>query len=124
MDFTLDQQQYEALIFLAREGAKATGRVQELEQWLKIIEKANGVSRSFVLVQWQEAGEPLPPGTFFPSVWPPDKRASVELTTRPVSRADVDALLASHAKQPMTVLVTRDPQGLVGWTPLDDFFPT
>lgn len=125
-NFTLTQEQYSSLVALAREGAVHRGPeiVQGLEAWLRLIESANGVQRSFVMVQWQEAGQPLPPGTFFPTTWPPELRATLELVTRPISRADVDTLLTAKAATPMSVLVTRDPNGIVGWTALDDFFPT
>lgn len=126
MTFTLTQEQYESLVHLARLGAatRGEGKQVELEQWLRLIEKENGVTRSFVLVQWQELDQPLPPGTDFPNKWPPELRQSIELVSRPVARADVDALLAQKARKPTAVLVTRDPEGLVGWKPLDAFFPT
>lgn len=127
LQFTLSQEQYEALIALAREGAIATAnpnKIRELEEWLKLIEKDNGIKRSFVLVQWEELNATLPPGTFFPTKWPPNLRASIELVTRAVSKADVVTMLGQRAKNPVTVLCTRDPAGVVGWTPLDDFFPT
>jgi hypothetical protein len=123
MTFTLTQEQYEALIALAREGA-APDRLVELEEWLKEIEDANGITRSFLWVQWQEADAPLPPGTRFPEEWPPELRRSIELITRRVARADVDAVLDQYANDPVTVLVTPDPAGRVGWTPVDDFFVT
>ncbi len=126
MNFTLNQEQYEALIALSREGAAASqdpNKITRLEDWLRSIEKANNVTRSFVLVQWQELDAPLPKGTFFPTSWPPEWRASIEYVGRPVARADVDKLLGQRAKNPTTVLCTRDPAGQVGWTPVADFFP-
>ncbi len=130
MDFTLTQEQYEALIALSREGTKlADGtydpeKSRQLDSFLKLIEKANGVTRSIVWVQWQETDAPLPPGTNFPEKWPPELRKKIELVTRPVARADVDALLSAHAKSPMAVLVTKDPAGILGYTPVDQFFIT
>lgn len=133
LTLTLTQQQYEALIALAREGTKSDeGQVNQeralrLDAFLRDIEEANGISRSAVWVQWQDANEPLPPTTKFPDVWPPEKRAFIELirtegSTRVVSRADVDAVLDNRANQPLNVLVTSDPAARVGWTPVDDFF--
>ncbi len=126
--FELDQQQYEALIALAAEGTKlADGTVdvekaRQLDEFLHSIEKANGVTRSLVWVQWQEAGAPLPPGTHFPDKWPPELRKKIELITRPVARADVEALLSAQARSPMNVLCTKDPAGVLGYTPIDTFF--
>jgi len=126
--FELDQQQYEALIALAAEGTKLsdgtvdTEKARRLDEFLRSIEKANGVTRSLVWVQWQETDSPLPPGTHFPDVWPPNLRKKIELITRPVARADVDALLKTQARSPVNVLCTKDPAGVLGYTPLDTFF--
>lgn len=96
----------------------------DLEQWLRKIERQNGITRYFLMVQWQELSAPLPAGTAFPAQWPPNLRRSIELTTRPIAKVDVDAVLAEHASEPTSVLVTPDPNGLVGWTPVDDYFIT
>jgi hypothetical protein len=121
--FTLDQEQYEALISLARDGAVGNAqKLTQLDQFLKGIERANGVTRSFLMVQWQERSAPLPPGTRFPAQWPPRLRKSIELISRAITRVDVDAVLKQYATEPLDVLVTADPAGLVGWTTLDDYF--
>ena len=125
MDFTLNQEEYESLIKLARDGVGQNAkRLTELEQWLRLIEKKNGVTRSFVLVQWQELDTELPPGTRFPTVWPPSMRKAIELVTRPVARTDVDAVVAQYANTPTEILVTKDPADIVGWQTLDQFFIT
>lgn len=125
MNFTLDQEQYEALVALARDGATASGdpnKSRQLEAWLRLIEKNNGVKRDLVVVIWQEMNAPLPAGTFFPTTWPPELKKSVELTTRPVARADIDKVLEVHAKNPTSIMCTRDPEGVLGLTPIDQFF--
>lgn len=125
MNFTLTQEQYEALIGLARTGAQASGdqnASRRLEDWLKLIEKANGVTRSLVVVLWTEMNAPVPPRAFFPTNWPPTLKRTIELTTRPVARADVDKVLEAHASAPTAVMCTRDPEGILGLTPIDDFF--
>jgi hypothetical protein len=126
MEFTLTQEQYEALVALARKGALAEGvePPRTLEIFLKEIEKKHGITRSFVLVQWQELGQPLPIGTFFPTTWPPQLRQSIELVSRPVAKSDVEAMLAQRARKPFEVLCSRDPSGVLGWTPIDQFFLT
>lgn len=123
--FTLSQEQYEALIFLARRGAEGNAQqLTQLDLFLRDIEKSNGVTRYFLWVQWQELSAPLPPGTNFPEKWPKELRKAIELIGRPIARADVDQVLDRYASEPMTVLVTKDPAALVGWTPIDDFFTT
>ena len=62
------------------------------------------------------------PGTHFPDTWPPELRQKIELVTRPVARADVDALLSAMARKPLNVLCTKDPAGVLGYTPIDTFF--
>src|SRR5690606_3220697 len=125
---SLDQECYEALVALAREGTKDKNgqvvpeRARILEQFLRRIEKENGINRYTVWVQWQEARQPLPPSTQFPETWPPQLRARIDLVTRPIARSDVETLLRERAIEPVNVLVTTDPGGIVGWRTLDDFF--
>lgn len=126
MTFELTQEEYEALVALAREGAKARNNpvaVRRLEDWLRLVEKHNGITRDIVVVKWQELDAPLPPGTFFPTVWPPELTRSIEFVTRPVAKADVEKMLEAHAKNPTQVMCTHDPAGIYGLTPLDQFFP-
>jgi len=122
MTFTLSQQQFEALVALARKGATTTDKTRSLSEFLKQIETDNGISRDFVWVQWQEMDQPLPPTARFPEKWPPDMRWYIELVTRRVARADVDQVLAVRASNPTNVLCTRDPAAVLGWTPVDSFF--
>jgi len=121
-DMTLTLQQYEALISLAREGASDEHALRRLESFLREIESANGIERDIVWVQWQELDQPLPPTVRFPETWPPDQRRRVELVSRNICRADVDAVVSAHATQPTNILCTRDPGATLGWTPIDDFF--
>lgn len=123
-EFTLLQSEYEALISLAQAGAAAQSadKVRALNDFLQMVERRNGVIRSIVWVQWQEVDSPLPPGTNFPDTWPPEMRRKIELITRPVARVDVDQVVAQYARQPENILCTRDPAGIIGYTPIDDFF--
>lgn len=122
-DFVLSQQEYEALISLAREGASGdTERMLMLEEFLKKIEANNGITRSILWVRWQEMSQPLPPTTRFPDVWPPEQEYLIELVGRLVARVDVEAVLAARATSPTNVMVTSDPNKRVGWTTLDDYF--
>lgn len=120
--FTLTQEQYEALIALARAGALTTGDAQNLEAFLRQIETASGVTRYSLWVQWQEMDQPLPPNTNFPAVWPPQLRSFMERLDRPIAKAEVIALVNSKAKRPTNLMCTRDPSALLGWTKITDFF--
>lgn len=127
---SLSQQEYEALVSLARNGTKNPDGTmnqdlsRKLESFLRLIEEGNDIERHFLWVQWQEADQSLPPTVQFPDKWPPELRTSIELTTRPIAKADVDAVLAKKARTPMNVLVTKDPAGILGWTQVESFFIT
>ena len=118
---TMTLEQYEALSSLARQGQPGD-LLRRINALLQEIEKSNGITRSFMHVQWQELGAALPAGTRFPDRWPPELRCTVERTDRPVSRADVDAVLASKARRPTNILVTIDPGGELGWMSISDYF--
>lgn len=124
MSVTLDQEQYLALISLARQGADTPDKKRVLENFLKSIDAANGVNRYTLLVQWQEADAPLPKTADFPTVWPPSMRLTIERSDRPIAKSDVTKAVAAKASNPVEVLVTRDLGGIVGWTKVDDFFVT
>jgi len=51
-------------------------------------------------------------------------RFFIQLISRPIARADVEAVLKQKARKPVTILVTKDPGGVVGWATLDQFFIT
>lgn len=124
----LEQSEYETLIELARQGTlNADGTVSQdkalgLDAWLRMIEQKNGVSRNFIWVQWQEQNAPLPQGTNFPKKWPPELRVPLSLVSRAIAKSDVTSMLDARAKNPTSVLVTRDPAALVGWMEIDEFF--
>jgi hypothetical protein len=125
---SLTQEEYEALVELARQGtmddagASIPEKARALSAYLVIIEKKNGISRYAVWVQWQEADSPLPPGTLFPKKWPPEMREYMALTSRPIAKTDVIAMLKNRSRNPVNVLVTKDPGATVGWQNLDTFF--
>jgi hypothetical protein len=122
VNFTLTQEQYEALIAFAQRGATTSNEALTLDAFLKDIERTNNITRYILWVQWQEQDQPLPPTTEFPAKWPPEMRHKIEFLSRPVGSADVDQVLKLKARKPVTVLVTPDPAGVLGWTKREDFF--
>lgn len=124
ISFTLTQLQYESLASLARRGAADDETKRRLNDFLKSIEKANGVTRHSLWIQWSENGVPKQSDYSFPETWPPKQRYYLEQVTRPIARSDVDKVLAAKASSPLDVLVTTDPAALLGWTQLDVFFNT
>lgn len=121
MNLTIEQ--YSALVELSRRGTTSVDQQVDLEAFLVQIEKANGVTRYLLWVQWQEAGQILPPTTKFPEVWPPELRQIIQQLNRPVALSDVQDVLNKFAKNPTNVLVTIDPAARVGWQPLAQAFP-
>lgn len=125
---SMTQSDYEALVDLARQGTiNVDGTIDQdkslaLESFLVSLETAAGIQRYAVWVQWQETGAPLPAGTNFPAVWPPEQRFYLCLTSRPIAKVDVDKLLKSKAREPISVLVTKDPAALMGWQEYETFF--
>lgn len=123
MDITLTQEEYESLVALARVGVvNSPNHARELAAFLSTVETRNGITRYFLAVRWQELNKPLDPGVRFPDTWPPTLSATIELITRPISRADVDELLAARAENPTSVMVTNDPGQRLGWTLVNDYF--
>jgi hypothetical protein len=125
---SLTEEQYSALVTLAREGVKNPDggvlpeKSRRLEAFLRDIEETAGIKRHILWVQWQETDYPLPAGTSFPETWPPELRFYLEFVTRPIAKVDVEKALDANARKPMNVLVTRDPAAIVGWTELNTYF--
>lgn len=125
---TLAQDEYEALVELARQstlapdGSVASDKARALESYLVMLEKKNDIQRYTLWVQWQETDSPVPPGSDFPKTWPPEFRAYLAMTSRPIAKSDVLTLVKNRARKPMAILVTRDPGANVGWSELDVFF--
>lgn len=125
---SFSQSEYETIIEFARQGTlNPDGTVNQdkalgLDSWLRMIEQKNGVTRNFIWVQWQEQDAPLPPGVTFPKKWPPEMRVALSLVSRAITKSDVTSMLNVRAKKPTSILVTRDPAALVGWTEIDEFF--
>jgi hypothetical protein len=117
----LTQEEYAALVSLARKGTANTDQRVGLDQYLRGIEEREGVKRYLLWVQWQEVGAALPPGTRFPEKWPPELRYLIERFDRPISRTDVTRALELRAKNPLEILVTADPAAVVGWMRLDTY---
>lgn len=118
----MSQQDYEALIAFARRGVLTEQEGRTLSSFLQTLEKSNNITRDALWVQWQEVGKQVSVQYSFPESWPPNLRAYIELVGRPIAKADVTALLAKKAIRPMSVMVTKDPAGVVGWTTLEAFF--
>lgn len=110
--------QYEALLRYASVGAASLDDTAAFLVVRDAIDLANGVTRGVLCLRWQAVpNAPPPPGV---TEYPPMQTHTLELM-RAITRADVDEYLRNEVTLPDLVHVTPDPQGLVGWTLLDDY---
>lgn len=127
-DVTLSQEQYEALLSIAQKAAMyPDGSIDQskalvLEAYARDIEKANGITRSSLWIQWQDPMSPLPPGVNFPSTWPPELRYFLQFLSRGITKADVLAVVSQRTPKAVNILVTPDPAAFTGWTAVNDYF--
>ena len=120
MDMTLTSYEYAELEALARKG---TSDQQALDQLLLVpIEQRNSIARYLLVVQWQDATAVIPVTSEFPASWPPNLRMTIEQLNVPISRQQVEDAVALRANKPVSILVTPDPNGSVGWSTLDQWF--
>ena len=119
MAITLTQEEYEGLVALAHVGAVDQ---LPLNQLLEQIEKNNGIKRYMLWVQWQDAAGVVPIGMEFPEKWPADLRTRIEQLDVPISRQQVEDTVALRANKPINLLVTDDPNAVLGWSTLDQWF--
>lgn len=113
---TMSRTDYEALVDSARQNNQAAALVIRDR-----VDSDNAITRYVLLVRWKNVGgQPPSRVDLFKNPWPPSMTATIELD-RKVSRDDVDQLLATRATNPTATMVTPDPQGIVGWTFIDDY---
>jgi hypothetical protein len=128
MNITLTQEQYESLLAFAQRGTRLhDGRINQqqalvLDAALQDIEKSNGITRYSLCIRWQNPTAPLPPGTNFPKTWPENLQYFLQFISRPITKADVLAIVAQKTSNAINIMVTPDPAGLLGWTKVDLFF--
>jgi hypothetical protein len=126
--FTLSVEQYEALISLAQRGTVGPdGCVNQaqavvLQAALQDIETSNGITRYSLWIQWQDPTAPLPPGTNFPTSWPPSLRYFLQFISRPICQQDVLDVVSQRTPNAVNIMVTPDPAALLGWTPIAGYF--
>jgi hypothetical protein len=112
---TLTRTQYETLLAAAR-----LGNPQAAAQLQQTIDAANGITRYFLYVRWQNVGGAPPPRIELGKGWPPDQTYQLEMERR-IARLDVDEVLRANAINPVSIMVTPDREGVVGWTLIDDY---
>jgi hypothetical protein len=112
---TLSRPQYDALISAALAGNSA-----EVKRLRTIIDQANGITRYSLWIRWQDIGGRPPPRIELGKGWPENQTYFLELE-RKITRADVNDVLRTSARNPVSVMVTPDPLATVGWSLVDDY---
>jgi hypothetical protein len=114
---TLQNDEYDALLVLARAGAEAGSQVEVFFNLRKQIDFANGLRRTAILVRY----DTLPWVAGKEQLYGPRGETLLLELLRPPTREDVMIALSGKRTAPALIHVTRDPNGVVGWYELDLF---
>lgn len=115
MPITMSRAEYDALI-----AAGLAADTTEIERLQAIIDETNSITRYRLQIRWQDIGGTRPTHIELGLGWPTDQSFLLELE-RPIERADVDTVTSTQAQNPVSIMVTRDPAGVVGWTLVGDY---
>lgn len=112
---TMTREQYDAFYTLAKAADPSSAFSLR-----RAVDTTNGIRRFFLFVRWQNVGGTPPPRIELGKGWPVDQSYQLELE-RPITRQDVDDILRINAINPVSVMLTPDRNGIVGWTLLNDY---
>jgi hypothetical protein len=115
MPISMSRDQYETLLAYANRHRDDAEGLADLQ---RSIDATNGVRRYSLFVRWMEQGGSAPSRISIGRGWPPTQQFLLTLD-RPIERADVDTVLDTQARRPVYVTVTKDVNGVVGWTELE-----
>lgn len=90
----------------------------EVERIYEIVLRDNGEKIYKLSVRWKDVGGRPPVN--YAGDWPPQTIHTIK-QGHPVSRMDVDDLIATRGTNPADVQVTRDPNAVVGWTFIEGY---
>jgi len=116
---TLEDSEYEALLWWARLGAEELEQDTTYGEMRKKIDLRNKIRRYTLLIRLES----------LPQTPMPSSKGTITIAgetivleqTRPFTREDVVQALHNRTYAPQSVFVTRDPEGIVGWYQLDSF---
>lgn len=115
MAISITRPQYDALL-----AAALAGNTEEVYRLRRLIDEANGITRYFLKIRWQNVGGTRPSRIEAATGWPIEQMYALELE-RPIALTDVEEVLRLRATNPADVHVTPDRAGVVGWTILADY---
>lgn len=114
MAVTMTNTEYENLLAAAKAGDTSAIKVLQDD-----IDAANGILRFAVLIRWTEVGGKavaLPS----PYSWPETQTGQLDKMST-ISKADVEEYVASRSTNAVNIQLTKDLEGVAGWTELDDY---
>lgn len=119
MTVTLTEDQFVTLTGWAEAYGTANNLFRPIRDFTEQIENANGLTRQFLYVRWRDANARQEAGTWD---YPPQYTQLLLRYTTPWTYEEVLAVVAARTSNPVSIEVTRDRSGAVGWHDLDTFF--
>ena len=120
MTVTLDREDYITLAAWAENYGLANNRYSSIRELTERIELANDLDRHHVMVRWRDANARPVGGTGWD--WPPLHTQTLLRFGAPWTYDEVLATVMAQTTNPVTIEVTQDRTGLVGWYDIDTFF--
>ncbi len=117
---TLSVEDYTTLAGWSESYGVAQDLYMSIREMTERIERANGLTRQYLMVRWRDGNALHPSG--FGSDWPPQYTQSLVRYTDPWTYDDVMAVVNAQTSKPVTVQVTTDRTGTVGWYDIAAFF--
>jgi hypothetical protein len=105
--------------------AEAYGLVEDLffaiRDFTERIELAQTppLTRQFLMIRWRDGNARMAAGDWD---FPPQSTMTLLRYTTPWTYEEVEASVAAHTANPVSIEVTTDRTGTVGWYDLDTFF--
>jgi len=95
-------------------------KMEEIEQLIVEVDRANG-RRTFVAwVRWRDANSPHPRNINNPAEWPPTLTACMT-AAESITKEAIEAYVGTRTPQAAGIWATHDPAGKVGWQRLEDW---
>jgi len=120
MTVTLTEEQYTTLAGWAESYGTAEDMYTTIRELTDLIERANSMTRQFLLVRWRDANAQYQGD--LGTDWPPQHQQQLLRFTTPWTYEDVMDAVNAQTTNPVTVEVTSDRTGTVGWYAIDDWF--
>jgi len=119
---TMDLEDYTSLAARAEEQALSTGGYVQVREMTEKIERANGITRYYLLARWRDADAGPIGNHEAGDDWPPLQTLEVVRHTNPWDFDSVMVAIHEITIHPFSIELTRDRTGVVGWKDISSFF--